>query len=88
MDRTLYVSDLDGTLLLPSQVVSDFTANTINKLTADGILFSYATARSLETSSKATAGITAKLPVITNNGVFIKDNISGENIHSNYFTPK
>jgi len=86
MGRTLYVSDLDGTLLLPSQVLSEFTANAINSLTADGMLFSYATARSLETSSRATAGITAKLPVITNNGVFIKDNISGENIHTNYFT--
>lgn len=87
MGKTLYVSDLDGTLLLPSQVLSTFTAETINNLTAEGMLFSYATARSLETSSKATAGITAKLPIITNNGVFIKDNISGENILANYFTP-
>ena len=52
MGRTLYVSDLDGTLLLPSQVVSNFTADAINKLTSKGMLFSYATARSLETSAK------------------------------------
>ena len=88
MNKTLYVSDLDGTLLLPSQVVSNFTADAINKLTSKGMLFSYATARSLETSAKAAAGITAKLPVITNNGVFIKDNHSGENMHANYFTPE
>ena len=86
MAKTLYVSDLDGTLLLPSQVVSDFTAETINKLTSNGMLFSYATARSLETSSKAAAGITATLPVITSNGAFIKDSKTGDNILANYFS--
>ena len=43
--KTLYVSDLDGTLLRRDQTVSPFTAETINTLTARGMLFSYATAR-------------------------------------------
>jgi len=88
MSKTLYVSDLDGTLLLPSQVVSDYTADAINSLTAEGMLFSYATARSIATSSKAAAGISANIPIITNNGVFIKDSKTGRNIHANYFTPE
>lgn len=88
MSKTLYVSDLDGTLLLPSQAVSDFTADTINRLTAEGMLFSYATARSIATSAKAAAGISADIPIITNNGVFIKDSQTGRNIHANHFTPE
>ena len=87
MSKTLYVSDLDGSLLLPSQVISDFTAATINRLVAEGMFFSYATARSVATSSKVAAAISADIPIITNNGVFIKDSLSGKNIHANYFTP-
>ena len=43
---TLYVSDLDGTLLNSNQTLSPFTIQTINQLVSDGMLFSYATARS------------------------------------------
>ena len=49
--KTLYVTDLDGTLLRHDQTVSPFTAETINTLTSRGMLFSYATARSLVTAS-------------------------------------
>ena len=44
--KTLYVSDLDGTLLRSDAQTSEYTNQVINKLTSDGILFSYATARS------------------------------------------
>ena len=37
--KTLYVSDLDGTLLRRDKTVSDFTVKTINELTAQGMLF-------------------------------------------------
>ena len=56
--KTLYVSDLDGTLLRHDQTVSPFTAETINTLTARGMLFSYATARSLVTAKTVTKGST------------------------------
>lgn len=72
-DKTLYISDLDGTLLRLDETVSAFTAETVNRLEAEGILFSYATARSYLTASKVTAGITARLPVIVYNGAFIID---------------
>jgi hydroxymethylpyrimidine pyrophosphatase-like HAD family hydrolase len=72
--KTLYVSDLDGTLLRRDKTVSAFTVNTINELTAQGMLFSYATARSYVTASRLTAGITANIPVIIYNGAFILEN--------------
>ena len=44
--KTLYVSDLDGTLLNSQQQTSTYTNQTIEKLVDQGMLFSYATARS------------------------------------------
>ncbi len=42
--KTLYVSDLDGTLLRNNERTSNFTNSVINDLTRRGIIFSYATA--------------------------------------------
>ena len=76
--KTLYVSDLDGTLLRTNQKTSDFTNKIINELVEEGLLFSYATARSYNTSHKVTEGMTADFPLIVYNGVFVRDNASGE----------
>ena len=35
---TLYVSDLDGTLLRSDKTLSDESVNTLNKLMADGVM--------------------------------------------------
>lgn len=86
MEKILYVSDLDGTLLQSNQKVSDFTARAINALAEQGMLFSYATARSYITASKAAANITAKIPLVIYNGAFILDNSSGKRLYSNYFS--
>lgn len=83
--KTLYVSDLDGTLLNSSQTTSEFTNNVINKLADNGILFSYATARSYSTARKAACGISAKIPLIVYNGTFVVDNLTGERLISNFF---
>lgn len=83
--KTLYLSDLDGTLLRNDETISDFTANTINELTKKGICFSFATARSLVTTRKVTSKITTQLPVIVYNGAFIMDNVSGDVLYGNYF---
>lgn len=83
--KTLYVSDLDGTLLGSNERTSDFTNRTINELVADGMLFSYATARSYITAHKVTQGLNAQIPVIIYNGAFIRDQVSGKILLSSYF---
>ena len=83
--KTLYVSDLDGTLLRSDQTLSSYTVETLNNLVEKGMVFSYATARSYVTSHKVTEGLNARIPLITSNGAFIVDNVTGENLISNYF---
>ena len=70
----LYVSDLDGTLLRSNEVTSKYTNQVINSLVEEGMIFSYATARSLVTAKKVTEGINAKIPLIVYNGAFVIDN--------------
>lgn len=82
---TLYVSDLDGTLLRSDEKTSEYTNNVINSLTERGMFFSYATARSLITAKKATSGINAKIPLIVYNGAFVIDNLSDDILIENYF---
>ena len=82
---TLYVSDLDGTLLNSNQTLSPFTIQTINQLVSDGMLFSYATARSYQTAKKVTQGLQAPFPLIVYNGACVRDNVSGEILLSHCF---
>ena len=85
--KTLYVSDLDGTLLTPEECLSPFTAKTIQSLTVEGILFSYATARSLSTAKKVTGALgKLHLPVIVYNGGTIVDAADGKILEAVYFT--
>lgn len=71
--KTLYVSDLDGTLLSRDAHVSEFSKVAINQLVKRGMSFSYATARSLTSASIVSNGIATTTPVIIYNGVFIID---------------
>lgn len=83
--KTLYVSDLDGTLLRSDETLSPFTAETINRLVEQGMLFSYATARSYLTASRVTCGIQVRIPLIVYNGTFVVDSITGQILISNFF---
>ncbi|MBP5729464.1 MAG: HAD family hydrolase [Clostridia bacterium] len=85
LHRTLYVSDLDGTLLRSDQRTSDYTNQVINSLVEKGMVFSYATARSLVTAKKVTQGLNARIPLILYNGAFILDNRTEEIIDAAYF---
>ncbi|MBQ4266306.1 MAG: HAD family hydrolase [Clostridia bacterium] len=76
--KTLYVSDLDGTLLRSDERTSAYTNETINALCARGMLFSYATARSYSTASRVTKGLSAQIPLIVYNGAFTVDNATGK----------
>ena len=83
--KTLYVSDLDGTLLRSNETTSAYTNAVINRLTDEGMIFSYATARSLVTAKKVTKGLNAKLPLIVYNGAFVMDNVTEEILIAKYF---
>ncbi|WP_455618471.1 HAD family hydrolase [Eisenbergiella sp.] len=85
MPATLYISDLDGTLMKSDQTISAFTADAINRLVKQGLHFSYATARSILTASKITANVTAEIPVIVYNGSFIQDSKTHEILYSRFF---
>lgn len=84
--KTLFVSDLDGTLLRSNQTLSENTVNTLNRLVSEGMIFSYATARSYATSSLVTAGLDARIPVIVYNGTFILENGTRRKLMSHSFT--
>ena len=85
--KTLYISDLDGTLLKSDERTSDFTNSVINRLTSKGMLFSYATARSVVTASKVTSGLVSKIPLITYNGASIVENVTGRILYKTSFSP-
>ena len=87
MNDTLYLSDLDGTLLRSDQTLSAYTCAVIDRLVSAGVHFSYATARSIETAEKVTRGIRVALPVIVQNGTFIVDSATKKPLWSAKFTP-
>ena len=76
MDRTLFVSDLDGTLLNSSGTISEKSANIISSLIDQGVLFTYATARGYSYAKEATKKINLNIPVATYNGVIIIDPVN------------
>ena len=85
MKKTLFISDLDGTLLTPDPSITPFTVDVIQRLTQKGMLFSYATARSHHTSSLLTKGLPTHIPIIVNNGAFILENGTWKRLHGAYF---
>lgn len=71
--RTLYVSDLDGTLLGDDGRLSAASLATINELVADGLLFTVATGRSLTPTQLVLRGLDLRLPIVCMNGGLIVD---------------
>lgn len=84
--KTLYVSDLDGTLLNTNDNISDYSLKVINSLVNRGVKFTYATARSLSSASVVTKGLSTNIPVIIYNGSFLINPSTREILSSNIFT--
>ena len=70
---TLYVTDLDGTLMRSDQALSRYTVETVNRLIEEGMLITYATARLFQSAHGITKEIHFNLPVITRNGTAFVD---------------
>ena len=86
--KILYVTDLDGTLLTSQKNVSEYSKNMINDLIDEGMIFTYATARSLSSASKIVAGIDFKTPIVAYNGAHIFHPQTGERVASEGFAPE
>ena len=84
--RTLYVSDLDGTLMRNDETISAYTVKTLNELTEQGMAFTYATARSVESARTITGGLKLTLPAVTRNGTVLADNSTGRHLEKALFT--
>jgi len=69
--KTLYISDLDGTLLNRSAALSEYTKNTLNIMISNGLNFSIATARTSASVSIIMEGVKLTFPIILMNGVLI-----------------
>ncbi len=71
--KTLYVSDLDGTLLTSQVQVAPYTRSVLGEMYRQQIPFTIATARSNASVCQLLAGIPMALPVILLNGTFTYD---------------
>ena len=83
--KTLYISDLDGTLLNSQGKISNDSIKIINNLINKGMIFTYATARSLVSATPVTLGLTKNLPLIIYNGTFIVNGATGKILYKNVF---
>ncbi len=69
--KTLFVTDLDGTLLTKEERVSEYSKERLNRMIDRGLLFTFATARAYESASKAVSGLNLNIPVALYNGGLI-----------------
>ena len=71
--RTLYISDLDGTLLDSNSIVTSHSIENINHLLQKVMLFTIATARTPATVVPLLKQLQLDLPVVLMNGAVLYD---------------
>ena len=80
--RTLYISDLDGTLLNSRKEITDYSSEIINSCIASGVLFSIATARMPYGCDYRLQKLHLQVPAILTNGVFLYDFSTKKYLHA------
>lgn len=85
--KTLFVSDLDGTLLNKNASLTNRTADILNSLTNSGLNFTFATARTASSAVAITSKLNIHLPCILMNGVSIYDISKDRYIRNEYISP-
>lgn len=83
---TLYMTDLDGTLLRSDKSISARSTEIINTHIEKGMLFSYATARSYASANPLVEKLNIVCPAVIFNGVFVIDPATGEHLIENVYT--
>lgn len=73
--KTLYLSDLDGTLLNEDALLSPFTEKTLISLMEKGLAFSVATARTAATALRILSALPFRYPIVLMNGVLVYDTV-------------
>ena len=68
MNKTLYVTDLDGTLMRGDKSVSERSISIINKLIEEGMNFTVASARSVSSLQHIVKPLDISIPLIVRNG--------------------
>lgn len=76
--KTLYVSDLDGTLMQPGAFISPESASMLNRAIGEGVLFTVATARTPATVAPILNDIDMRLPAIVMTGAALWDKQTGD----------
>lgn len=71
--KTLYISDMDGTLLQSNGKMSDYTKQKLNEFYEKGVPFAVATARSMVSAMPLLDGVHFSAPIVLMNGVFVYD---------------
>ena len=71
--KTLYISDMDGTLLQSNGKLSEYSKEKLNEFYQKGIPFAGATARSMVSATPLLEGVHFAAPIVLMNGVFVYD---------------
>ena len=80
--RTLYITDLDGTLMRNDETISPYTEETLNRLISRGMMISVATARGLVGIELVQLGhIRFRVPLVLQGGVLIYDTVRRRILH-------
>lgn len=82
----LIVFDLDGTLLNANSQISDYTRETLRRLSHRGIAYTVATGRALHGSRSVLEGHNFRLPQAFKNGVLIWNPTVDDYSHHNFLT--
>lgn len=79
---TLFISDLDGTLLHPDAKLSQYSREQLCKLLLKGLPFTIATARTIYSVQSILEGLPLQYPLILQNGAVLYDPVKQEYCHA------
>lgn len=83
MNVKLFVTDLDGTLLVTGKEVSDENIRAVREAVAQGVVVTIATGRMYKASLPIAKTLGVDVPIITYNGALIKS-VQGEVLYANF----